>query len=110
MGIEFMQVKVRDYYGVASVEQLESGVAFIRKHKELNQTVYVHCKAGRYRSALMVACYLCHERNMRPEEATALLKSIRPIVVLDVKRQMTALQAYYDYITNRNSSIENKKQ
>lgn len=103
LGIEFMQIKVRDYYGVASIEELKRGVQFIQKHKSLDQTVYVHCKAGRYRSALMVACYLCHEKKMTPDEAIAFLKSIRPIVVLNVKRQMTALHAYYNHHLNKTS-------
>lgn len=95
-----MQIQVRDYIGVANVEQIKSGVEFIRKHRMLNQTVYVHCKAGRYRSALMVACYLVHEKKMRPEEAVSLLKSIRPIVVLNVKRQMAALHSYYYHVNS----------
>lgn len=98
MGIEFLQVEVRDYVGVASLEQIKAGVAFIQKHKNLNQTVYVHCKAGRYRSALMVACYLCHEKKMRPHEAVDLIQSIRPIVILNAKRQITALTDYYNHL------------
>lgn len=104
MGIDFKQIKVRDYIGVASLDQIKEGVDFILKHKSLNQSVYVHCKAGRYRSALMVACYLCHEKKMKPEEATQFLKNIRPIVVLENKRQMTALHAFYNHVNMKNNN------
>lgn len=98
LGIDYLQIQVRDYVGVASLDQLKAGVEFIKKHKSQNETVYVHCKAGRYRSALMVACYLCNEKKLKPEEAAAIIKEIRPIVILSAKRQMIALTNYYNYI------------
>jgi atypical dual specificity phosphatase len=97
MGIEFYQISIRDYIGVASLEQIKSGVDFINKHKSMNQCVYVHCKAGRYRSALIVVCYLINSKNMKPQEAIDYLKSIRPHVILDKKRQTEAINKYYEH-------------
>jgi atypical dual specificity phosphatase len=42
--------------------------------------VYVHCKAGRARSATVVLCWLVHSRRMTPEEAQRLLLKVRPHV------------------------------
>jgi atypical dual specificity phosphatase len=42
--------------------------------------VYVHCKAGRGRSATVVLCWLVDAKNMTPDEAQSLLFEKRPHV------------------------------
>ncbi|CAF0879025.1 unnamed protein product [Brachionus calyciflorus] len=101
-GVDFLQVSVEDYTGVANLEQIEKSLTFITKHKNMNQCVYVHCKAGRYRSALIVACYLIHHKNMSPQEAIEHLKMLRPIVILEKKRQLDALDEYFKYLKSKN--------
>ena len=98
IGVEQMQIAVEDYVGVADTSQLEKAVSFIEHHKSRNQCVYVHCKAGRYRSALVVACYLIKDRGMRPEQAVELLKQIRPCVILEKKRQFDAMNMFYNRV------------
>ena len=93
--IELKQVPVVDYVGVANMEQINASVEFIMKHRALNQTVYVHCKAGRYRSALIVTCYLIKSHKMTPSTAAAFIKKLRPHVMLDKKRQLNAMHEYY---------------
>ncbi len=39
-------------------EKLRNGVEFINDYRDTDKTVYVHCKAGRTRSATLVGCYL----------------------------------------------------
>lgn len=73
--VEFLQLSTTDIFQAPCQEKLQSGVNFINKFRsvstrklgnppniinESNQpgTVYVHCKAGRTRSATLVACYL----------------------------------------------------
>jgi atypical dual specificity phosphatase len=103
LDIEFKQVPVTDYIGVASLDQIREGVDFINKHRDLNQTVYVHCKAGRYRSALITACYLIKKHQFTPEMAKDKLESVRSHVILDRKRQMMAMQQYYDFLYKNNN-------
>ena len=98
LGVDYKQTAVSDYTGVASLEQIRDSIAFINKHRSMNQNVYIHCKAGRYRSALVTACYLIHHYQMTPEEARDRLKSLRSIVILDKKRQMMAMNEYYDHL------------
>lgn len=98
LGVDFLQVSVQDFVGVADLEQIEKSMSFIAKHKKLNQTVYVHCKAGRYRSALIVACYLINEKKMKPLEAVEHLKKLRPIVIFDKQRQIDALNNYFNHL------------
>lgn len=98
MGIDYMQIGIDDYIGLPDLQQIVSGVEFINKHKSMNQCVYVHCKAGRYRSAFFVACYLINSKKMTPDEAIAHLKKLRPIVMLSRKSQYVAMKSYYDHL------------
>jgi atypical dual specificity phosphatase len=75
-----------------SIEQIQEGVKFMRSHIELGQKVYVHCKAGKGRSPLIVICYLmCHE-NMDYANAFKFVKNKRWIQ-LNTK-QVTAAKTY----------------
>ncbi len=47
-----------DLTGVPSLEHIHRGVDFALKHRELGTSVYIHCKAGRSRSATIAAAYL----------------------------------------------------
>ena len=58
LGIEQIRLETRDIVAAPSQEQLKRGVNFILKYKQQGDCVYVHCKAGRSRSATLVACYL----------------------------------------------------
>ncbi len=71
---------------------MDRGLEFIKSAKG---SVYIHCKAGRTRSAYIVACYLMATQRqtaadgspsrsslMSPEDAFACLKAIRKEVVL----------------------------
>lgn len=72
-GINFLQLPTTDIFQAPDQEKLYDGVKFINKflpqekrikslskvsEHENNGTVYVHCKAGRTRSATLVGCYL----------------------------------------------------
>ena len=56
------------------------GVAFIHQQLVRGRKVYVHCKAGRGRSATIALCYLL-EKGQTPEEAQRLLLQKRPQVL-----------------------------
>lgn len=73
LGIEFLQLATTDIFESPCQEKLLKGVEFINQFlpiqnriknlttshsPENNGTVYVHCKAGRTRSATLVGCYL----------------------------------------------------
>ena len=53
-----IRFNVTDIFEAPSQEMLEEGVDFIFKNVQSNGKVYVHCKAGRSRSATLVGCYL----------------------------------------------------
>ena len=56
----FLQLATTDIFEAPSVEKLSKGVDFISDiiEQDHEASVYVHCKAGRTRSATLVGCYL----------------------------------------------------
>jgi len=64
-----------------TIEQLEHGVNFITDQVNAGRPVYVHCKAGKGRSASMVMGYLIRERGMTPKEAQVYLLERRPQIL-----------------------------
>ena len=90
-----MRISIKDYVGVASTEQIQTAVSFINSHKEKNNCVYVHCKAGRYRSALIVACYLVNcNPKMSTNEVIDHLTKLRSHVILKRERQINAINSF----------------
>ena len=57
-GVDQLRLRTVDFNNVPSQEKLKAGVEFIEETKQSGKSVYVHCKAGRGRSATLVACYL----------------------------------------------------
>jgi atypical dual specificity phosphatase len=57
-GVKFLQLHTRDIFETPCQEKLKKGVSFINEVAGSGGSVYVHCKAGRTRSATLVGCYL----------------------------------------------------
>lgn len=69
-----------------SLNDIHDSVEYLRNQISKNRKVYVHCKAGKGRSATIVACYLLKYGNSKhnlainsSERAIAHLKSLRKI-------------------------------
>ena len=77
-GIEQLHLPTTDFTPPA-FEDVARGVEFIRKNIGSGRKVYVHCKAGRARSATIVICYLI-AKGVAPEQAQKLLLEKRPHV------------------------------
>lgn len=58
MGVELFKIPTLDFIATPTQENIQGAINFILRHRQLNNSVYVHCKAGRTRSATVVACYL----------------------------------------------------
>jgi len=78
-GIEQLWLPTVDF-NPPSLEDVHRGVAFLDRMTGQGKTVYVHCKAGRARSATIVLCWLVQSRNMTPEQAQQHLLARRPHV------------------------------
>ncbi|KAH0945840.1 hypothetical protein HN011_011514 [Eciton burchellii] len=106
--VEFLQLSTTDIFEVPRQEKLQSGVNFINKFRNMSTrklgdldnigkqsgTVYVHCKAGRTRSATLVACYLMIKNDWTPEQAVDYIRTKRPHILLQTA-QWCALRQFY---------------
>ncbi|MBS0272691.1 MAG: dual specificity protein phosphatase family protein [Proteobacteria bacterium] len=61
LGASHCHIKAVDFTGVP-VDQIQQGVEFLEKRIQEKEKVYVHCKAGRGRSATIVIAYLLKEQ------------------------------------------------
>jgi len=95
LGVEFLQLATTDIFSAPSQAKLRTGVAFIKSQGE--GSVYVHCKAGRTRSATLVGCYLMETQGFGAEQAVSRMQEVRPHILLHSK-QWEALRQYEHYL------------
>ena len=104
-GIEQLRVPTVDFTH-PSLESVEEAVAFIQRHADAGGRVYVHCKAGRARSATVVVCWLIHTHGFSPEEAQQYLQQRRKHVNPHV-HQRSAVRAFYEKHSESSTSSAN---
>ena len=90
-GITQLRVPTIDFTA-PNLQDVQQAVDFIDEHRSHGNGVYVHCKAGRGRSATVVLCWLVQTRQMSPQAAQQHLLEIRPHVVPDVYRRPVVQQ------------------
>ena len=91
-GIEQLHLPTVDFTP-PSIENVRAGVDFIQRQIASGGKVYVHCKAGRGRSATIVICYLIR-KGLAPQEAQELLRKKRPHVLTTLcKRECVRIYA-----------------
>lgn len=77
LGIEQLWIPTVDF-NHPSRENVIAGADFIQRHAEQDGRVYVHCKAGRARSATIALWWLVRYRELEPEAAQQVLLRARP--------------------------------
>ncbi|MEN2496110.1 MAG: Phosphatidylglycerophosphatase and protein-tyrosine phosphatase 1 [Marteilia pararefringens] len=78
-GVEQCILPIPDFVGVPTMNQANKAVRLISHHLLHNGSVYVHCKAGRSRSAMIVAAYLLKSQTVSSiSEAISLINRKRP--------------------------------
>lgn len=103
LGVSFLQLPTQDIFAAPGGEKLREGVDFINQMRRTNPngSVYVHCKAGRTRSATLVGCYLMERHGYDPEKSFEAMKTKRSHVLLDVP-QWEALRSHFArYVKNK---------
>lgn len=97
--VKFLQLQTQDIFEAPTQDKLKSGVDFIMS-SHTGDSVYVHCKAGRTRSATLVCCYLMKRNHWTPEKAYELLAERRPQVALHEPQWQALRQFYEDNVCN----------
>ena len=66
---------------------VQAAVAFMQGQVAAGKTVYVHCKAGRARSATVVVCYLMAQHGWTADEALRWVQQRRPQVLKTIAKR-----------------------
>uniref|UniRef100_A0A1L8E3E9 Phosphatidylglycerophosphatase and protein-tyrosine phosphatase 1 n=1 Tax=Nyssomyia neivai TaxID=330878 RepID=A0A1L8E3E9_9DIPT len=116
-GVKFLQLPTVDIFECPDQNKLIQGVTFINRFlpaqsklpglvltesesSDTPGTVYIHCKAGRTRSATLVGCYLMMQNGWTPDQAVEYMKGKRSHVLLH-RQQLKALSVFYSEHVNR---------
>jgi protein-tyrosine phosphatase len=87
-------------------------VAFIEEFLESNpgRRVFIHCKGGRGRAAVMTACFYIKQRKgeAHPHEVVRELKQRRHVVSTAVARYQV-VQEYHAHVVSMHGKEERKK-
>ena len=76
-GIEQLRIPTIDFTP-PTLEDIERAVEFMNVHIAEGKSVYVHCKAGRARSAMVVICWLIQNKQISAVSAQQWVKRFRP--------------------------------
>ena len=76
-GIEQLRIPTTDFTH-PKLEDVQKAVEFVEQHAAEQHTVYIHCKAGRARSATIALCWLMKYRGMSMQQAQDALLKARP--------------------------------
>lgn len=77
-----------------SLEVIEDAVNILLHPDGETNRCYVHCKAGKGRSAVVVVCYVMVRYNMNVDKAVSFVKTHRPAISLN-EQQLDAIHRYY---------------
>jgi atypical dual specificity phosphatase len=77
LGIDHLHLPTVDFHA-PSLDSIKKGVEFINQCVKAHKPVYVHCKAGRGRSATVVLCWLLSTQALSAKEAQKILLHKRP--------------------------------
>ncbi len=101
LGIEQLWIPTTDFTHprLADVQQ---AVEFVQKHSQAGETVYIHCKAGRARSATVAICWLMKYQGMSAEQAQTTLLESRP----HINPRLTERQVVIEFAKSMRSDSE----
>ncbi|CAG9792802.1 unnamed protein product [Diatraea saccharalis] len=88
-------------FGVPTVEDVKKFIDICKRADKNGEVMGVHCRQGRSRSAVMLACYLVHFHRFMPDEAMNVVRMVRP-GSLEWEEQEEAVGKYFMFLTEDN--------
>lgn len=92
-GIHQLRIPTTDFTHPLLAD-IETAVEYVQSEINAGGTVYVHCKAGRARSATIALCWLIKYRGLTPAQAQQQLLEARP----HVNRHLTERPAVREFV------------
>ncbi len=104
-GVQYIRIPAADCQPLTK-EQIEEGVIAVITHYNRMKKVYVHCKAGKGRSAMIAIISLMILKNIGYHEAFEMVTKKRPQVNMNC-RQQKAITDYDPYIGPMRDQLSN---
>ncbi|EKX50801.1 hypothetical protein GUITHDRAFT_134914 [Guillardia theta CCMP2712] len=101
LGIDQCWLPTTDYCNVTP-EVIAKGVAFIHRKIQTGESVYVHCKSGIGRCAMVLVPYLAKHQHMSIEDANRWAREYRPALIGDVGKRPGVMK----YLEKENNSAK----
>ncbi|CAG4939674.1 dual specificity protein phosphatase 23-like [Colias croceus] len=98
--LKWTEIPVEEF-DVPTVEQIEKFIDICKKADKNGEVLGIHCRQGRGRSGVMLACYLVHFHRFDPEQALNVIRMIRN-GSCDFCEQEEAVGRYYEHLTENN--------
>ena len=106
IGIEQLWLPTVDFTP-PTIEDIRQAINFIERHQRDGGKVYVHCKAGRGRSATVVLCWMMYRRGLTPKEAATWVARQRPHINRDLADRSVVQNFYRTLSTGELSPGDN---
>lgn len=97
LGVEHFKIDIPDFTATPSLEHMWQGIRLIKAKEEQGLKTYVHCKAGRSRSATLVAAYVIDRYDKSVEESMQYVREQRPHVKFTDLQIQTLTEFYYSH-------------
>lgn len=94
---KYAEIDIADHHAL-ELDQLDAAADFIHSivmRAGTHNNIYVHCKAGKGRSAMAVAAYIIKYGKLNPDQALDIIRSCRPGVTLGKPQKMAQLRKYH---------------
>ncbi|KAL4716502.1 hypothetical protein ACJJTC_015930 [Scirpophaga incertulas] len=88
-------------FAVPTTEEIKKFIEVCKRADKNGEVMGIHCRQGRSRSGVMLACYLVHFHRFMPDQAMNTIRMIRP-GSLDFEEHEEAVGMYFQYLTEDN--------
>ena len=103
LGISYFHIPIEDH-SVPPPELVHKIVKTIEKEVQASRSVLVHCGAGQGRTGTVLASFLVHHQNLRPDDAIKEVRRLRPGSV--EPQQERAVHDYYEWLNSKKEGKE----
>ncbi|KAL3275931.1 hypothetical protein HHI36_020665 [Cryptolaemus montrouzieri] len=93
---EWTKIDVEEFEA-PTIEDIIKFLSICSRCHNRKKAIGIHCRMGRGRTGVMVACYLVHFKNLTPERAITEIRLMRPGSIESYAQERSVFQ-YHDYM------------
>lgn len=100
--LRYSEIPIEEFC-VPSLEQINKFIGLCKSAEKSGEAIGIHCRQGRSRCGVMLACYLIQFHKFLPEQAMNVVRMMRP-GSCDFPEQEEIICKFFDDLTKDNSS------